>query len=166
MDRRTFLLAALAALPAAALLSGCGKQTGASGPPEIKYGRQVCLQCGMIISDVRYAYLGSDGDPRCFDDIGCLVAYRQTRAEPTTAVWVHDFTSKEWLAAEAATYVRSRQIATPMGYGLAAVAGEAAAGALAAAKAGEVLTWRLLVRADPTASASGPGHPATHRPGS
>ena len=38
----------------AAALAGCGK-TDLSRPPKILYGRDVCVQCRMIIQDERFA---------------------------------------------------------------------------------------------------------------
>ena len=94
-------------------------------PPEIAYGEDVCDQCNMIISDERYAAgLVVEVEPgryehRIFDDIGDLLVYEQEHVDELTvaAYYVHDYGSKEWIDGQAAYYISSRELLTPMGFG-------------------------------------------------
>ena len=108
----SFALALLACSPAADIDS----------PPEIVYGEDMCVQCGMIISEPRYAaaYLSVDGEPRIFDDLGELCLYHRDHQEKMATVWAHDFHSEAWIDAEAATFVMSENIHTPMSFGIVA----------------------------------------------
>ena len=56
------------------LIAACGSAT-AGGPPEINYGRDICIECGMIIEDPRFAaaYRLADGSEHKFDDLGGLI---------------------------------------------------------------------------------------------
>jgi nitrous oxide reductase accessory protein NosL len=135
--RRRFLrqavLAVFSAAPLTALLSGCARRTVADGPQEIRWDRDVCAGCGMVISDRRFAsQLRNDArDANAkFDDIGCAVTWLAKQPwgeDPATRLWVADSlqaSAPRWLDARRARYLRART--SPMGYGFAAVAeGEA-----------------------------------------
>ena len=55
------------------VVSACGS-TEVSTEPEIRYGRDVCVQCGMIASEAKFAATYRvDGEDFVFDDIGDLV---------------------------------------------------------------------------------------------
>lgn len=139
MKRRRFLAAAPAALAApylggvlgSSLLSACGGQP-LTGPVEIKWDRDVCARCSMVISDRLFAAQARDPNKKVhkFDDIGCLVFYleHQTWQPSATEIWVADSRDGRWLAGRDAHYVPGKR--TPMGYGFGAVA-EAGEGALA-----------------------------------
>ncbi len=102
---------------ASLFLSDCGSTK--SGPPSIVLDETPCAHCGMLVSDLAYAaaYRTEDGDDRVFDEIGCLL-----RELPSSGarVFVHDYETSEWLDGEAAFYVRSELIQTPMGGGIVA----------------------------------------------
>lgn len=91
-------------------------------PPEIAYGRDQCDRCGMIISEERFAaglQLDS-GDHLKFDDTGEMIKYLSSYPETKVmAWWVHDYDSVEWIRGEAAFYVKSTSLMTPMGTGIA-----------------------------------------------
>jgi copper chaperone NosL len=134
----------------AVALAACGAGATAPVPPDIDWGRDICLECGMILSDPRfvgaYEYRGDD---RFFDDIGDMIAYgvRTGELSSSTPAWVHDFRSGIWIDAASAHYVAAERLVTPMGHGLAALADPAQAEALAQEFGGAVLTWDdLLVR--------------------
>ena len=111
---------------AALFLSGCWEEQS-SGPEDIKYDREVCTYCKMIISDPRFAaeIRQAKGKPiRKFDDIGDamhwlkLVPWKET---PQTEIWVRDMaTGKTWLDARKSFYISGRH--SPMEYGFGAVA--------------------------------------------
>lgn len=120
-SRRRFLgFAAVAPLA----LSGCTRQT--SGPEAIRYGREVCAMCGMIISDPSFAAEirgGPDGVLVKFDDIGDAVNWLEMQAWRSTLLtefWVMNSDSgAEWLDARKAWYLSG--VVSPMDYGYAAV---------------------------------------------
>ncbi len=134
MDRRGFLAASFALTPLAAVLSACGRgDPWPAGMVEIKWDRDTCVRCGMVISDRRFAAEMRGGPQNTafkFDDVGCTVVWLREKAashpwmaEPATRLWVADASSRgnevRWLDATGAQYV-SRT--SPMGYNQAAVA--------------------------------------------
>ena len=53
------------------------------GPPDIVYGRHICLECGMIISEERVAAAYEwEGEDRVFDDIGDMLIHGKDAGEP------------------------------------------------------------------------------------
>lgn len=128
------------------ILGGCGQQH-AQGPPEIRYGKDSCIRCKMIINDPRFAsaYRTEDGEVRRFDDIGGMALYHRKNGEEVTNFWVHDYHSEEWIKAGNAFFAANINIKTPMGYGVAGFASEEEANTLASREGGEVLTWTQLL---------------------
>ena len=110
--------------PMLLLLAACSNDPG-TGPAEIKWDRDICNRCRMVVSDPHFAaqirHL-----PECkrsrvdkFDDIGCAMLWldQQTfKDDPSIEIWVADFRTGEWIDARTATYVT--QNTTPMEYGL------------------------------------------------
>lgn len=134
MDRRHFLRDALAAgfslSPIAALLAGCGgKGDWPEGMAEIKWDRDTCVRCKMVISDRRFAAEargGAKDQVLKFDDIGCAVFWLMDLGwdkDPNARIWVADLASKgndvKWLDARKAHYVGKT---SPMGYNFGAMA--------------------------------------------
>lgn len=119
-----------------------------SGPPRIDYGKEPCDQCGMIISDERFAGARREGDSKeqHFDDIGCLVvASRALPKGPNIAYFVFDFESDGWLDAPMAAYVTAPNIKSPMSYQLGAFPSKQSADSFAQKYSGEVTTWEALL---------------------
>jgi copper chaperone NosL len=142
----------LALLLAVSLLSGlataCGNAEAATGPPEINYGRDVCVECGMLISEARFAaaHRLDDGTEKKFDDVGGMLKHGRENDEMAGAVaWVHDFTTEEWVEADAAFYVPTRSVATPMAHGIVAFADHGRASEFAAGVDGEVIDWETVL---------------------
>jgi len=144
------------------LLAACASPAvDPNEPPEIMYGEDVCDLCGMIISDERFAAgLVVEEEPshyehRIFDDIGDMVVYAADTGERLAIVsyFVHDYESREWIDAEQATFVRSKEIRSPMGFGLAAFQERAVAEAQAQAWQGELLDFQQLLESTATAVA-------------
>lgn len=107
------------------LLGGCWGEPE-TGPVEIRFGRDTCDVCRMIISDPRFAAQVRGGPKHRaykFDDIGELVLWLDQQSwkdEPKTELWVMDARKgKTWLNAATAYYVKERH--TPMDYGFGAV---------------------------------------------
>lgn len=141
MRRRAFLV-----LLTAGTVVAC-RRRGALEPPEIRYGRDVCAECGMIISDPRFAAAAAtaDGETLIFDDIGDLLSYRAKHSPQWVAIWVHDYENEQWIRAEEAWYVASAAVRTPMDWGLAAFASEEAARRRQGEWGGQVVRWEELV---------------------
>lgn len=116
---------------AAALLAGCKRAAELpEGMVEIKYDRDTCVRCSMVISDRRFAAQLSGGPKQQsykFDDIGCVVHWLEQQAwgkDPAVRIWVADSQNQSWLDARKAWYVGGK--ASPMGYNFAAVRGNVA----------------------------------------
>ena len=135
-------LVALVAL--LAVVTACGGPGSDGGPPEIHYGRDLCVQCGMIVSEPRFAaaYRLPDGTERVFDDLGGLLVYGHEHGELDEAeVWVHDVETEAWVRAPGAWFVATAARPTPMGYGILAFSDRERAERFAAQVGAEVLTW-------------------------
>lgn len=126
------LLIVLAAISVVGL--ACSSAVALDATPEIRVGEDICDECGMIISEEVHAaaYRLSDGEQKAFDDIGDMVVHYRLNDDDVAAFWVHDFHSIEWIRAEAAYFVASHDLVTPMGHGIAAFSDFASAEALAA----------------------------------
>jgi copper chaperone NosL len=155
LDRRPGhlrLVAWLASLLLLASASACGPAGDALAPPEIRYGEDVCAECGMIISEPRFAaglVAEVDGQTQtaAFDDIGDMLMFAAGHPSWVIRRWyVHDYHSGDWLPAESATFVQSTDIRTPMGHGLAAFADPAQAEELAKTTGGTTVSFDELVR--------------------
>ena len=110
----TFLVVAL-------LFAGCSGQAPDKAP-SVRYGKDTCAECRMIIGDKRFAaaFITTDGETIKFDDIGCLRAYEREHVVMPKQAWVHDYLSEAWIDQAKAVFVHSEDMVTPMGYGIAA----------------------------------------------
>jgi len=123
-------------------------EEAAAGDPRIRYGAEPCVQCGMIISDERFAAAWRAGrDERHFDDIGCMIAnFRKHHPAGEVAYFVRDFGGAAWLNAAAATFVSAPGLKSPMGYDIAAFATREAAQQVMANRSGtNQETWAALI---------------------
>jgi nitrous oxide reductase accessory protein NosL len=108
-------------------LAGCASEP-LTGPAEIKWDRDVCVRCSMVISERAYAAQIRDPMKKVhkFDDFGCAIFWKehQTFSETDIEFWVTDARAEaaggKWLDARKAAYLTGRR--SPMGYGFAAVA--------------------------------------------
>ena len=100
----------------------CTHQVDFTTPPEFNLGEDVCLECGMIISELRFAasYVTKDGLPRKFGDIGDMFIFHEKLHENAEIFWVHDYEHDHWIKASEAYFVISGDIHTPMGHGIVA----------------------------------------------
>jgi hypothetical protein len=107
-------------------LAACSSD--ATGPKEVKWDRDACERCRMVLSD-RYSsaqvrYLPPQRkrpQVAMFDDFGCAVLWLQDkpwRDDPRTEFWITDHLTGEWIDARQATYLPGQM--TPMEYGLGA----------------------------------------------
>jgi copper chaperone NosL len=124
------VMARILILTAALLLIGsvaCSIEIDFDTPPEIAYGEEVCEECGMIISEARFAaaYVTTDGDVRKFDDPGGMIDHHLRDQEDVAVFWLHDFDSAEWIRSENAVLLAAEEIQTPMGHGVVAFGDQA-----------------------------------------
>lgn len=125
--KNLFLKSLIGLLPLALVMAGCSRPT-ALVPPKIHYGYETCADCGMIINDPHYAAAlawratpNGSTQTAVFDDIGCLLNWRRHHANnQVVAAWVKNVRTAAWLDASSARFVKSRQLQTPMGWGIAA----------------------------------------------
>jgi len=116
-------------MSAALLLAACSGDPG-TGPVEVKWDRDTCARCNMVLSDRQHAaevrYVPGDGahsQVKKFDDLGCALLWldqQPWREQPGVEIWVTDYRDGRWLDARGAYYVTGRL--TPMQYGLGAQA--------------------------------------------
>ncbi|MCA9280860.1 MAG: nitrous oxide reductase accessory protein NosL [Phycisphaeraceae bacterium] len=119
------------------------------GAPKIALDQTSCAECGMIVSDERYACASivriddRSTEPRVFDDVNCLVLHEVTGSNPpeVLARWVHDKDSRQWLAAESAHFVWAKELNTPMMSHIAAFASGDSADAFARESEGQRMTY-------------------------
>ena len=111
------------------VLAACA--SGEIKPVPIEAG-DMCSFCKMAISEKRFAAEIITDDERVlkFDDVGCLLRYRQQAGNglKSAAVYVTDYDSREWLKADDAFFVKSGTIKTPMGSSLIAYGDKSKAG--------------------------------------
>jgi copper chaperone NosL len=131
-----------------AALVACGSGSEAGGPPDIQYGRDVCVQCGMIINEDKFAaaYTLDDGTEKSFDDVGGLLLHQRETGDSLNLsnTWVHDYETVEWVDVRNAYFVATLSVSTPMGHSLLAFNDEARAQAFASSVDGEVVEWNVV----------------------
>ena len=97
-----------------------------TGPVPIKWDRDTCEVCRMMISDRHFAAQlrgGPRHKPYKFDDMGELIHWLEAQSwkdDPKVELWVMDMdTGTKWLDARKARYMPGQH--TPMDYGFGAV---------------------------------------------
>lgn len=129
----------------AIFLGACSNDT--YEPREIQAETDVCAICNMSITHVDYAAQSvlKNGDTIVFDDIGCLMAYREEHGDENIgASYIRDFESNAWLNIQDASYVYDREHWTPMNYGVLAFVNEEAAQAFIDETSGDLLAYTDL----------------------
>jgi copper chaperone NosL len=131
MKKYSLLFAVLTVF--ALILAACGNNDDSTGetedvesdelayqPEDIDPDKDVCEVCGMAIADDQHAtqiVLKNDRSVK-FDDVGDLFVWlEENGTDEVGAKFVRDFSTKEWILLEDATFVFDEKIATPMGYG-------------------------------------------------
>jgi copper chaperone NosL len=140
-------------------LLGCSAQQSLDEPPEIRFNVDVCDQCGMIISEPRFAasYVTTAGDVRKFESIGDMLAYHLEQQEEVHLFWVHDYYSDEWVKGDEAFFVLSEQIVTPMGDNVLGTADQASADRLVSEAGGMIVDFEQLLQLAVTGNLSSHG---------
>lgn len=119
-----FTLSAITLL--AALLGGCD-----GGPKPIRYGRDECAECKMILVDPHYGaeFITARGKAFVFDDLNCLTEHLQragAAAAPPARSFVADFNhAHQLLAVDQAWFLHHPGLRSPMASSLAAFSSEA-----------------------------------------
>jgi copper chaperone NosL len=108
------------------LAAGCALERD-PGPPRLRYGEIVCAECGMLVSEPRFAAAARSpsGEVRAFDDLGCLLRHAGRAGLREWRLWAPTEPDGAWIDARSAAFVRREDLATPMGYGFTAVAASA-----------------------------------------
>lgn len=105
-------------------LSGCSEN--ASGPVEVKWDRDACERCRMVLSDRRHAaqIRGGPAGERArvykFDDIGGAIVWLEGKSwkdDPRTEFWVTDHRDGHWIDARKASYLSGQMTPMDFGYG-------------------------------------------------
>jgi len=129
-------------------LAACTGAAAAEGSPDIKYGRDICVQCGMIISEenLAAAYTVDDGTEKIFDDLGGLLLHQRATGDTLDPehTWVHDFETAELVDVANAYFVATLSVSTPMGHSILAFNDEERAEAFASNVDGEVIQWDVV----------------------
>jgi len=119
VSRRRFL----ALVPGMVLaVSACGQSS--TGPAEIKWGRETCEYCGMIIDDPHFAaqVRGADHKVHKFDDLGDAVLWMAKQGwadDASVEFWVGGVETGQWLDGRKAFYIDGQH--TPMAHGYGAL---------------------------------------------
>lgn len=136
----------LALAGAVTFLQACG-DTAQEGPPDVDFGNSVCVECGMIVSDARFAAATFVQGPRgrtplLFDDYNCQANFELANSGVLILDrWCHDYVSALWIPADTAFFVHSGRIRSPMASSLAAFEDHAAANAAAVELTGQILCF-------------------------
>ncbi|RAU22157.1 hypothetical protein CU669_10535 [Paramagnetospirillum kuznetsovii] len=120
MTRRRFV----GLVPGLALVvAGCGQST--TGPVEVKWGRDTCDYCGMVIGEPRFAAqlrAGTNHKVYKFDDLGDAILFlvkQDWAAHPATEFWVGHMETGAWIDGFKAFYKGGQR--TPMAHGFGAL---------------------------------------------
>ncbi len=106
-------------------LTACEKNQ--TGPVEVKWDRDACERCRMVLSDrmhaaqIRGGEEGSKSKIYKFDDIGGAILWLQDKSwkdDAKTEIWVNDHRDGRWLAAHDSWFIKGH--ITPMEFGLGA----------------------------------------------
>ena len=103
-------------------LIGCSQDK--TGPVEVKWDRDACERCRMVLSDRKHSAQvrsGLTGKVYLFDDIGGAILWLQGKdwAENIkTEIWVNHHKTGDWLNARTAVFISGQN--TPMSFGLGA----------------------------------------------
>lgn len=129
------------------LLAGCSQSVQAA--PQIEYDRDVCDQCGMIISEPRFAatYRTTEGEDKKFDEIGGMLVMADLLGHFESAdFWANDYNSEEPIPVNEAFFVRGGEVTSPMDFRIVAFDTQEAAHAFSASRGGTQHTWTELTQ--------------------
>ena len=138
----------LFAIPVVLVLLAGGK---AVGPEAIRFGRDACDRCHMLLASGGFAgeRRAKDGTLHKYDDVGCLLLALGAAHEETTQAWVEDHAGTGFVPLMEATLVRGSSKPTPMGYGIVAFRNPTEASRFASENGGQIASLEELLRAGP-----------------
>ena len=143
MIKKIFLLLVA---PAFLLLVSCEREVK---PVPINYGQDECEYCRMKITDPRYGseLLLKTGKAYKFDSIECLAAYYIENKDKNKihSLWVPDFLTKQFIPAEKAYYLHTKNLPSPMGMNLSAFKNIQELEKVKKQYGGEVLNWEQVL---------------------
>lgn len=116
MKKRAWLLTASLCM---ALLAGCGAQKVT--PVAINEDVDKCDVCNMQVKDDHNAteIVLKDGKALKFDDIGDLYVWKKKNGnDQIKMAFVRDYSTKEWIELDKASFVYDKMFKTPMAYGV------------------------------------------------
>ena len=133
-------LVGFAALLSAVLL---WKPAPSSGPEAVRYGRDACERCRMLMSAPGFAAERRDdkGTLHKYDDLGCMLIAASHAA--SGEAWVEDHAGSGFVPLLSATFVAG--VGTPMNYGVVAFRDAATAAKFAADHGGRVVSLEQLL---------------------
>ena len=125
------------------LFTGCNRDRGV---PKIRRGQEECSSCRMLINEDRFAsaYVLTSGKMRKFDDLGCAISHQWKQDKTVKKFWIHDYENPGWIEVNQAFFVHSKDLHTPMGYGIVAVSTSARADNLRKMVNGRILRFNQL----------------------
>jgi len=142
----THITTALLGIAFALTVPSCNR-TEQGGPPKIMLGDSTCRECGMIISDERFAtatVIQSEHGKEAllFDDFNCQLNFEHQFPDlDITNRWSHDYSSLVWFETESGSFVKSPEIRSPMASGMAIFQDRSEADAFSKPVSGEILEF-------------------------
>lgn len=97
------------------LLTGCNPLTNSH--PDIVFNISSCEECKMLISDRRFAAYIQTTEPLLFDDIACMIRYKNKLPSPPLSIGYMDYETENWLTDPDVIFVKMQGINTPMNSG-------------------------------------------------
>ena len=136
------------------LLALSGAVWGQVAPASTDFKSDVCEQCNMAVTNQNYAaQIVTTGKPLFFDDIGCLVQYERAKKIKAASIkvrYVRSVVGDAWVQADKAVWLTTKDVRTPMGYGLHAFADQKSADAFVKAnKSAKPIAWKDVPAAVP-----------------
>lgn len=118
-------------------------------PDAIKINSDNCDNCGMTISNARFASIlfTKKGRTYKFDDITCLLDYKNDNKEKTSgaALYVSNFLNdKQLLPVETAIFIKGDNLKSPMGGNIAAFENKKSADTYKVDFAAEYTDWNTI----------------------
>ena len=109
----------------------------------------VCSHCKMAISEKQFAseLITPDRDAFKFDDIGCMLDYLKEKPDTKVAAYFFvEYDTKQWIKGNGASFVKSKEITSPMSGGIIAFGNETKAKTAAAEFSGQLLSFTELMK--------------------
>lgn len=146
------------------LLVGCSEEASLD-PVSIDENVDSCDVCSMGILDVDAAtqVIMEDGDPKMYDDIGCMITdLQQNKDMAIGKIYVHDYNSNDWIEFDNATFIQDEATPTPMSYGIIAFESQEEAESFQKENGGDIYTKDQIIEIDIQALKQEDGHAEHH----